>query len=383
MIALKEENLIIHIGNALDELRKMPENSIKCCITSPPYWGLRDYGIEKTIWDGDFQCIHEWATEGKRHRGGKNKIDYFVNQRLSEKRNNFTDIKTGSFCIKCGAWFGVYGLEPNIDLYVKHSVDIFREVRRVLKINGTLWLNLGDTYFGSWGNYGGQNRGNGKQREINGVSIAHRAYEGLENMRPPMTNKIDGLKPKDLCGIPWRVALALQADGWFLRSDIIWNKPNPMPESIKDRPTKSHEYIFLMSKSDSYYYDFEAIKENAKIDSHKKAAKRGEFNGKTESLEGRNSFRALEEKRNKRTVWTVPVFPFQDMHFATFPPDLIKPCISAGTKPDDYIIDPFIGSGTTAFAALELNRKCIGIDLNPENIELIKNRTIQKVLKLY
>jgi DNA modification methylase len=210
-------------------------------------------------------------------------------------------------------------------------VEIFREVRRVLRKDGTLWLNLGDSYAGSWGNYGGQNRGNGSQREIVSGSKAHqKSYDGLEQWRPPTTD-VSGLKPKDLVGIPWRVAFALQADGWYLRSDIIWSKPNPMPESVTDRPTKAHEYLFLFSKAPQYFYDAEAIKEKAEM------TPQNRFTSGEDWKNGGGPHRRPDgatnpTNRNKRSVWTVATAPYPEAHFATYPPDLIKPCIMAGTS---------------------------------------------------
>jgi DNA modification methylase len=344
----QDETVMLYNGNALEVLKELPERSAWCCVTSPPYWGLRDYGIPPSTWpDG---------------------------------------------------WVGCHGLEPEIEMYVEHEVMIFRELRRVLHNEGTLWLNLGDTYMGSWGGYCCNTPGG--QREKHAEKFDREYFKIKDHPRPPSSfvknsfrrdrapreddphKSAPGLKAKDMAGIPWRVAFALQADGWYLRCDIIWHKPNPMPESVRDRPTKSHEYLFLLAKSEVYHYDFEAIKEDAKTDSHKKPAKRGEFNGKTEAIEGRNSFRALQEKRNKRSVWTVPTLGFPDAHFATFPPDLIKPCIIAGCPKGKTVIDPFSGSGTTSHVAKELGRKAIAIDLNPGYLEMNKNRIVQEVLPL-
>src|ERR1700733_11575609 len=199
---------LLHQGDVLARLRELSDESVHCVITSPPYWGLRDYGVE-----------------------------------------------------------GQLGLESSPEEYVRKLVDVFRQVRR----DGTVWLNIGDTYYGSWGNYGGQNRGQGSQREIiHGSAVPNPAYDGLESYRPPSASPHPILKPKDLVGIPWRLAAALQADGWWLRSDVIWAKPNPMPESVTDRPTKSHEYLFLLSKSERYYYDYEAIRQPAEHSSLKR-----------------------------------------------------------------------------------------------------------------
>lgn len=386
----------IKLGDALAQLRTLPAASVHCCVTSPPYWGLRDYGVE-----------------------------------------------------------GQLGLEKTPEEYVAKMVAVFQEVKRVLREDGTLWLNMGDSYCG--GNTGNQ------------TNVGQRYGDGKESIghifrRDGAFAKSIGLKPKDLCGMPWRLAFALQADGWYLRSDIIWHKPNPMPESVTDRPTKSHEYIFLLSKSERYFYDQEAVKEQSidpeslrpegrnlrKDDKFATAFLDEKRNGIARTRAG---FSKLEgvcyPTRNKRTVWTVPSFAFPGSHFATFPPDLIKPCILAGTSAKgccakcgapwervventpEYaafceserirknggmrsseletagltrgssnksvtaerkttgwrptcqcnaetipctVLDPFGGSGTTGMVAIELGRKAILIELNPEYVALATQR---------
>jgi len=300
---------IIH-GNCLEVLKSLDENSIDCCVTSPPYWGLRDYGV-----------------------GGQ------------------------------------FGLESTPDEYVQKLVEVFREVKRVLKDEGTLWLNLGDSYCGS-----------------NSAGIEDNKSAGKGSRKTVVKEKpnkiIDGLKPKDLVGIPWRVAFALQADGWYLRSDIIWHKPNPMPESVRDRPTKAHEYIFLMSKSPRYYYDQDAIREpysepvNRWGGQHIRNVKnKSSWDEATGQLTHRQrNMRPNPNGRNKRTVWTVPTKPFKDAHFATFSPDLIEPCILAGCPGGGVVLDPFFGAGTTGLVAIRNGRQYIGIELNEEYIEIAKQR---------
>lgn len=269
------ESLII-CGDAKDELKKFPDNYFQCCITSPPYWGLRDYGIPRQI-----------------------------------------------------------GAESSLDDYINNLVDIFREVRRALCDNGTLWLNIGDSY----------TSGNRTWRDPDKKNPAR----GM-NYRPPTP---DGLKSKDLIGVPWRLAFALQSDGWFLRSDIIWHKPNCQPESVKDRPTRSHEYLFLLTKSDKYLYNYDNIMEP--------------------STDGRGL-------RNRRTVWSIKTEPFKYAHFAVFPEELIKPCILGGSNRGDMILDPFFGSGTVGIVGLKLNRRFVGIELNPEFIEIARRRFIEEHL---
>ncbi len=260
---------IIIEGDALHALRVLPEKSVKCAVTSPPYWGLRDYGID-----------------------------------------------------------GQIGLEQTLPQFINHLVAIFNEVKRILSDDGTLWLNIGDGY-----------------------TSGNRGYRAKDKKNPARAMKVrpdtpDGLKPKDLLGIPWRLAFALQNDGWYLRSDIVWNKPNAMPESVKDRPTKSHEYLFMLTKSEKYHYDYEAVKEIG-------------LNGKL---------------RNRRSVWEINTQAFAGAHFATFPLNLIKPCILASTRPGDFVLDPFFGSGTVGVSCMEHQRNYVGIELNPQYVDMAASR---------
>ena len=286
---------IIH-GDCLEMMADMPDNSVNCCVTSPPYFGLRDYGHD-----------------------------------------------------------GQFGLEPTPDVYVAKMVAVFREVRRVLRDDGTCWLNLGDSY----------------------ASRQHGGKHGYKDGQKNRTERRrccvpDGLKAKDLIGIPWRVAFALQADGWYLRQDIIWHKPNPMPESVTDRCTKSHEYVFLLTKSARYWYDAEAIKEDAVDPGVRISTAYGNAGtGKPSTTE---YTRGVVGSRNKRSVWTVGTRPYRGAHFATFPPKLIEPCILAGCPRDGVVFDPFAGSGTTLMVALQHGRNPIGIELNAEYIEIARAR---------
>jgi DNA modification methylase len=301
-------------GDALEQLCTLSDESVQCCITSPPYWGLRDYGIN-----------------------------------------------------------GQIGLEDTPEAYVWKIVEVFREVRRVLKKDGTLWVNLGDSY--AAGGHGGGGSFMDMRGENGSQSWAHRSDKKGWRSPPP------GLKPKDLCGIPWRIAFALQADGWYLRSDIIWHKPNPMPESVTDRPTKAHEYLFLLSKNERYFYDADAIRENGEgygrcnwnAEQYKNGDITRHHGGKESHARGGGSA-TYEGGRNKRSVWTIATAPYSEAHFATFPPDLIKPCILAGSRPHDTILDPFAGSGTTGMVAIEFGRKALLIELNSAYIPLIERR---------
>lgn len=277
--------------------------------------------------------------------------------KVGDERRN----QGGQFCQLCGAWRGSLGLEPTPELFISHLVQIFREAKRVLRDDGTLWVNMGDSY------------------------AASRSYQVVDNKYRDVGNKIghkvpDGLKPKDLIGIPWMVAFALRADGWYLRSDIVWHKPNPMPESVKDRPTKAHEYIFLLSKSQKYFYDQDAVKEPNK----EASIKRYEYSlegcytpGSAYPNEKRDKpqqWKLNPNGRNRRSVWTVTTQPFPEAHFATFPPKLIEPCIKAGCPEGGTVLDPFFGAGTTGIECEKLRRKWIGVDLNPDYCAIAKSR---------
>lgn len=266
------------VGDARHQLARFADGTFQVCVTSPPYWGLRDYGID-----------------------------------------------------------GQIGAEIRVEDYLADLVTVFREVRRTLRDDGTLWLNIGDSYTS-----GGRTwRDSDEKNPARGMSY-----------RAPTP---DGLKPKDLVGVPWRLAMALQADGWYLRADIIWHKPNCQPESVKDRPTRSHEYVFLLSKSEQYFYDHEAIKEP--------------------TTHGTDS-------RNRRTVWAINTEPYSGAHFAVFPPELVRLCLLAGSKPDTVVLDPFMGSGTTGAVALDTGRHFVGIELKPDYAALAQQRLSGQTLGL-
>lgn len=302
----------IALGDVRDVLSLIPDNSVHCVATSPPYFGLRDYGVD-----------------------------------------------------------GQIGLEPTPAQFVTSMTEVFRDVRRVLHPSGVLWLNLGDSYAGSWKNQG-RGEGRGTQRKINGPSLQR--FDGHPAPASGAGKVPEGLKPKDLIGIPWRVALALQDDGWWLRSDVIWAKGQSfdpddagsvMPESVTDRPTKGHEYVFLLTKSARYFYDAEAVKEPAA----RGAAGSSFSTGKTAIQQlGRASSQDRVENngRNLRTVWRINPEPFSGAHFATFPTKLVETMIAAGSRPGDVVLDPFSGAGTTVMQALRMGRRAIGIELNPE-----------------
>ncbi len=340
----------IRHGHALAVLQTLPNESVHCCITSPPYWGLRDYGVEPVLWDGDSTHRHEWGPEiivNATNHVDKRRWNHAYNGRGEkqplEKQPGCErhKIGQGEFCA-CGAWRGALGLEPTPELYVTHVVSIFRELRRVLRADGTLWLVLG-----------------GLLRRILGQSRSTR-YKGctagdsrakIQSLEPypkqishtgSWVNQHPTLKPKDLIGVPWRVALALQADGWYLRSDIIWAKTNPMPESVSDRPTKSHEYICLLSKCRRYFYDATAIREpfrhpertyKSNTQGQKTARLSEQGNRCTAGLhDGRTRYGTPALGLNKRSVWTIATEPYSGAHFATYPNKLIAPCMKAGTS---------------------------------------------------
>jgi DNA modification methylase len=306
---------ILH-GDCIESLKSLEDQSINTCVTSPPYWGLRNYNDESKQ----------------------------------------------------------LGMEDTPEEFVENLVNVFREVKRVLRDDGTVWLNLGDSY------------SSGGRTTTTNQSLRGDKEYGVTRPKPSK-----GIKPKDLIGIPWRVAFALQADGWYLRQDIIWHKPNPMPESVRDRCTKSHEYIFLLSKNVKYYYDHEAIKEDSVFTNSK--GEIGKANstkniGKNvldkEGFEIRDGLKnmGVYPKRNKRSVWTITTKPFKGAHFATFPKDLIEPCVLAGCPEGGTVLDPFGGSGTTGIVAAQHNRNAVLLELNQEYIDLAKAR-IEKDMGMF
>jgi DNA modification methylase len=353
-------------GDCITKLKELPDESVNCCITSPPYWGLRDYGTAK--WEGgSAECDH---IETLNKHGG---------QRADRNQEGYKKFYQ-NICGKCGAKRIdlQLGLEKTPEECVKNMVEVFREVKRVLKKEGTLWLNLGDSYWG-----GGNNRGN--KSPISDKQNSNTGATGQCAYHQKNIGKHETIKPKDLVGIPWMTAFALRADGWYLRQDIIWHKPNPMPESVRDRCTKAHEYVFLMSKNKKYYYDNEAIKESSKDpESHRgrnqRSAMTNESKNKLKEYGAtRSGFKNIKQgktypKRNKRSVWKIATKPFKEAHFATFPEKLIEPMVKAGCPKGGTVLDPFFGSGTVGVVAKKLNRKYIGIELNPEYIKIAKKR---------
>jgi DNA modification methylase len=306
---------IIEFGDCRETMKKWKEQGIKAqtCVTSPPYYGLRDYGHD-----------------------------------------------------------GQIGLEETPEEYIKAMVEVFRCVHDVLEDDGTLWLNIGDSYY---------NYRPGKGQALVQQTVANNDQD-LPQVCARRGNKLDGLKEKDLIGIPWMLAFALRADGWYLRQDIIWHKPNPMPESVQDRCTKAHEYIFLMSKSQKYYYDHESIKDPVKQDWGTRDRSDGKYHNEGSGLQPHSGLEKSYEMANKRSVWMVNTKPYAGAHFAVFPQELIEPCIMAGAPVGGIVLDPFMGSGTTAQVAQHLNRQYLGCELNPEYKSLQDKRLRQMSLVL-
>jgi DNA modification methylase len=371
------DDLTIMHGDNTDLLPTLAPRSVQCVVTSPPYYGLRDYGLSPTAWP-EISC----------------------------------QPMPGLPAVVIPAQTVCLGLEDTPEVYTAHLVHVFRLVREALADDGVCWLNLGDSYAGSWGNYGSRDK---KQRgERTSKEWVRPAYDGDKGhtARPPTANNLD-VKPKNMLGIPWRVAFALQADGWYLRSDVIWHKPNAMPESVKDRPTKDHEYVFLLAKSEKYYFNQGAIKEPATERTGKAAtfqrdsgkhvgvlgpnqqASQHRPNRKQDAI-GKDRYTGFNDRyqhpatRNRRTCWVVPANEVEDImpefwsistkalaeaHYAPMPEALVEPCVLSGSRPGDLVLDPFGGSGTTARKAIQYQRRAILMDLNPAYVEIQDKRT--------
>ena len=355
MTPLNDTTVEIINGDCIDVLKKLKNNSINCCITSPPYFGLRDYGTASWI-EGDPNCDH------KQYLGGHGKASKKQCTSKGTQKYNYKNV-----CHKCGAKRVDFqlGLEPTPEEYVEKMVSVFHEVKRVLKDDGTLWLNIADSY----------NSSDGKHKHDAG-------QRGLTKSRTKIGRvpgrSLNNLKPKDLIGIPWMLAFALRSDGWYLRQDIIWKKPSPMPESVRDRCTKAHEYIFLLSKSQKYFYDAEAIKEPVTNSSRQRLTQNinAQYGSDRVPFKTNGPMKAVGtvDGRNKRSVWEVTTKPYKETHFATFPEKLIIPMVKAGCPKGGTILDPFFGAGTTGVVAKKFNRNCIGIELNKDYVKIAENR---------
>jgi len=366
------------------DARKIPlaDESVQCVVTSPPYWGLRKYaGEQNLIWGGAVNCEHDFSLTILDKSKSGTKRSGLTNAGASQcASNRFT--ATHGTCLKCGAWHGAYGLEPTVEMYVEHSVLILREIRRVLRKDGVCFWNIGDCYAAARGYSGSlDTRVGDMQKYVRG------SLRGPGQPYPHREPQ-NGLKSKDLVLMPARIALAAQADGWWVRSDIIWAKSNPMPESVKDRPTDSYEHILMLTKSQRYFWDIDAVRESFNYperryrkftENHKTGKLALQGNRSTAGLhDGRSQYGDPEKGRNLRNLWTFATTSYSGTHFATFPEELPRRCIKAASRPGDLILDPFAGSGTTGRVAIELGRRVILIDLaygDGEYQKLAKDRT--------
>ena len=388
--------------DVLTGLRELLTGSVHCVCTSPPYFGLRDYNTPPLVWGGNPKCEHVWGVELPPHHPGQ--VKQSLQTQLGLAKIPADPTRVGK-CLLCGAWLGQLGLEPTPQLYVQHLVEIFREVKRVLRPDGTLWINLGDSYARDAG------KGQHKPGET-GYKQAYIYDQG--HGRASATADLDalGLRAKNLIGIPWRVAFGLQEDGWILRNDIIWEKPNVLPESVADRCTKSHEYVFLFSQRERYFYDATAIVEPVDVPGGRPCGPKNDAS--RNDFDSTGTIRGNGTTRNKRTVWTIPTHPYAGAHFAVFPPALVEPMVLAGTsekgccrlcgaprrrilvpgdetRPDKTVgweascvcgtgnkpctvLDPFSGSATTGSVALANGRDYVGIDLSTEYLQLAVKR---------
>lgn len=372
----------IYQGDSLSILKTFPDESINCIITSPPYWGLRDYGNEtETIWDGDLDCEHEWGAliPPKGYKSGKHGPNSSIGAKEAQHAVREGQGQ-GAFCQKCNAWKGQLGLEPTFELYIKHLCDIFDDIKRVLRKDGTCWVVIGDTYGGSWQDYGSREGG---QRIKSAESFRR---QGSVKEYPPTAKP--GIVAKCLLMIPFRFAIEMVNRGWILRNSIIWYKRNCMPASVKDRFTVDFEYIFFFVKSQKYWFEqqFEphltqenrpdGIIRNREFgyDSKLNALNKKNYSLRQKRGGNKNPDYLSPQGRNKRCVWDIPTKPFKGAHFAVFPETLVEPMIKSGCPEGGIILDPFMGSGTACLVAKQLRRNYIGIELNPEYIKIAQKR---------
>jgi DNA modification methylase len=388
------------VGDCREQMALLEPNSIQTVTTSPPYWGLRDYGVPSLVWGGEPGHAHEWGAWTEAHdvreqavAGKSRTTERFYGDPSRKFDGNHQKHSAGAFC-DCGAWLGALGLEPTPELFIEHMVEVFRGVRRVLRDDGTLWLNLGDSYAGS---------GKGPTGH-NGIGT-HDVRQGFvgTSQRSKTDSGIPGYKPKDLMMIPARVAMALQADGWYLRSQIPWLKRNSMPESVTDRPATAVEYVYLLSKSRTYYWDADAVRVSASENTHS----RGTGIGKKQALIPMGTGNRANEdfgrailghvtNRNRRNsdwffeswqgmmldeqgdplAFIVNPRPFKGAHFATFPPQLVEPMVKAASRIGDTVLDPFGGSGTVGLVADRLDRHAVLCELKPDYADMGTNRIV-------
>jgi len=359
----------ILVGDVRQRLAEIESGSVQCVVTSPPYWGLRDYGTATWI-GGSEECDHKGKPLATRANVNKNTGNG------PDKKNAEIAEFYRETCGKCGAFRedDQIGLEQTPGEYVAEMVKVFDDVHRILADDGVVWLNLGDSYASF-------RDGKATPDTTRNGSTGTLVPKGSASNRMASSFANSAVKHKDLVGIPWRVAFALQEAGWYLRQEIIWHKPNPMPESVTDRCTKSHEHVFLLTKSSRYFFDAEAIKEPAKwADDKRNGAGRLTYDGKRqgEPGQGQEAFVSIKENRNKRSVWTIPTRPFSGAHFAVMPEALVEPCVLAGSRPGDLVLDPFTGSGTVAVVALRHGRNYIGTELNAEYASIAEQRILEE-----
>jgi len=356
-------NTIIQ-GNVLDVLKNLPDNFVDMVITSPPYWGLRDYGLPDTIFGGEIDCIHDWNEHVKHPIGGMGS----KGANVGANKNDFANMRdhdvVSNFCSKCGAWKGQLGQESDFHDYVNHLMEIFDECKRVIKDEGSVWINLGDSYCGT----GDKGKSTDPKYPLgrNGQSVA-------------INKNIDGIKKKSLVGIPDRFKIAMIDGGWINRNEIVWFKPNQMPSSVKDRFTVDFEKFYFFTKNEKYYFEQQLEPYTASM--NRWGGTKLEANGKSTWDDGTGqeiyrtrSMRPNPKGRNKRCVWTINTKPLKEAHFAVYPEELIETPIKACCPENGLVMDIFFGSGTTGLVANKLNRNYLGIELNPEYIKIAENR---------
>lgn len=359
----QDSQVKLYQGHCLVLLKSLPDESVDCCVSSPPYWNLRQYGTAQQVWGGNPDCAHQWATETYYREGGaKGAARENFKPGGQENAEHIKAVRWHSEtrCSRCGAWQGELGQERTIQEYIAHLVEVWAHVHRVLKPTGTCWLNIADSYNGS---------GRG------GSDPAHRQHR--------KTTWSPGLKKKDLCLIPQRLAIALQEFGWYVRSEIIWRKPAPMPESVTDRPTRAHEQVWLLTKSHRYHYDQKAIRETAQDNGHRNRD-HGKYTTPTDAVKtphnGLRDSNWASRGRNSRTVWTINTASFAGSHFAVMPDELALRCILAGCPEGGTVLDPFAGTGTSLAMAKQTGRNAIGIELNTESCEFVVQRCRQQTI---
>ena len=371
--------MVILLGDAANVLKDFKDESIDCVVTSPPYWALRDYKVEGSVWDADPNCEHDFSINHNLKKSNHNRSNHGTHEQwdLQPSRPNNPDFGESQFCSKCNAWKGSFGLEPTFQLYIKHMLDIFDQIKRILKKEGTCWVVLGDTYAGTG------NKGEWTDPKYD---------KGRNGQAVALNNKVEGIKDKSLCQIPQRFAIGMIDRGWILRNDIIWHKPNCMPSSATDRFTVDYEHVFFFVKSQRYYFktqyepftDIQVTETGAHSMYGVVRNRNLEYNTKYEYMEGnqkqlyKGTSKTIAPKnaegRIKRTVWQITTRPYPDAHFAVFPEELIKTPIVAGCPEGGTVLDPFAGSGTTLLAAHKLLRNWIGIEINKDYVALAKKR---------